>query len=163
MTVRNEVVAECQRQEDNALYTAVTLLLWLREIRLLKRAYLLAQLIFAAAAAYFAVDGNALAAGISGSIAGVAPSVWDALKFDGHEDQVRHYASEFTRLRDRFRQVRLIDDAKGIERLEASFQSAMRQMDRARSGAVTPPERLFRAAQKKIKTGDYSHDIAAPG
>jgi len=155
-------ISECRRQEENANYTAVQLLMWLRDLRRWKRLYLITQLAAGAGAAIAAVGGAPLLAGGLGAWAGVAPSVWDAMKLDAHEESIRHHAAEFTRLRDAFRQARSIELAKGDAELDAAFRKGMREMNEARRASLTPPERYFKAAQRKIQRGDYEHTIDMP-
>ena len=38
------------------------------------------------------------------------------------------------------------------------FDSVMAKMNEARAAALTPPEWVFKLAQKKVKSGDYSFD-----
>jgi len=158
-TLEEQLLDECKRQEENALYTSTGLHIWLRELRLRKTCFLIFQLALAGLAAYFAVTGQAIYAGIFGAIAGISPSVWDALKLDEGLDTATRSAAEYTAMRDTFRQARTIGRSKGIEEFEKAFNEAMGQMNSLRKVSLTPPERIFNQAQKKISSGDYQHAV----
>lgn len=157
--VRNEIRIECERLEENCLYTSTTLFIWLRALRDQRRFFIFGQIVFSVLAASFAVGGQALWAGTFGAVAGLSPMVWDSLKMDGQVGVVEQHASLFVELRDKFRQIRLIEDAKGLEALEHSFEEAKGDLAVARKSRVTPPERFYKRAQKKIHAGHYSNEV----
>ncbi len=157
--VRKEIIAECERLQENCLYTSTSLFIWLRALRTHRRIFIFGQVLFSVLAATFAVSGQALWAGAFGAIAGLSPMVWDALKMDGDINLVEHHASMFVELRDRFRQIRLIEDARGLEALEKAFEEAKADMAAARKSRVTPPERFYKMAKEKIHAGDYDNAI----
>lgn len=156
---RDEIRIECERLEENCLYTSTTLFIWLRALRDHRKIFIFGQVVFSVMAASSAVGGYAIAAGAFGAIAGLSPMIWDSLKMDGEVGVVEQHASLFVELRDRFRQVRLIDDAKGFEVLEAGFENAKSDLAIARKSRVTPPERFYKKAQKKIHAGDYTNEV----
>lgn len=158
-SVRDEIVNECERLQENCLYTSTQLYIWLRALRDHRRAFIFFQVLFSVLAAGFAVAGNAILAGTFGAIAGLSPMVWDALKMDGDISLVEHHASLFVELRDRFRQIRLIEDAKGLEALERAFEDAKADLAAARKSRVTAPERFYQKAKKKIHSGDYNNAV----
>ncbi|MEZ5997550.1 MAG: hypothetical protein R3B98_02525 [Hyphomonas sp.] len=157
--VRREILAECERLQENCLYTSTSLFIWLRALRAHRRIFIFGQVVFSVAAAGAAVGGQALLAGGFGAVAGLSPMVWDALKMDGDINLVEHHASLFVELRDRFRQVRLIEDARGMKALEQAFEEAKADMAIARKSRVTPPERFYKMAKAKIHAGDYDNAI----
>lgn len=157
--VRDEIVTECERLQENCLYTSTELFIWLRALRDHRRVFIFGQVLFSVLAAGFAVGGNAILAGAFGAIAGLSPMVWDALKMDGDISLVEHHASLFVELRDRFRQVRLIEDARGLEALETAFEDAKADLAAARKSRVTAPERFYEMAKKKIHSGDYNNAV----
>lgn len=157
--VRDQIIAECERLQENCLYTSTQLYIWLRALRDHRRAFILFQVVFSVLAAGFAVSGNAILAGAFGAVAGLSPMVWDALKMDGDISLVEHHASLFVELRDRFRQVRLIENARGTEELERAFEEAKADLAIARKSRVTAPERFYQMAKKKIHSGDYNNAV----
>ena len=58
-------------------------------------------------------------------------------------------------LQDRFRQAWQITALGNFDFFQAEFNTLMDRMDTARDSSLTPPERFFKKAQKKIKSGDY--------
>lgn len=159
---RDEILAECERLGENCLYTSTTMFIWLRAMRTHRRLFLLGQVVFSLAAVSFAVNGDALWAGVFGATAGLSPMVWDALKMEAHVGVVAHHAAQFVELRDEFRQVQLIHAAKGDDALEVAFVEAKTALRLAREASVTPPERFFQAARRKIASGDYEHSPLKP-
>ena len=69
-------------------------------------------------------------------------------------------ASEFTNLRDRFRQAANIGSQAPFDEFKAQFELLMDRMDAARTAAPPSPEWCFKRAQEKIKKGDYDWDSA---
>lgn len=47
---------------------------------------------------------------------------------------------------------------KPYEEFEKDARQALAQLDEARKGSLTPPEWCFKAAQRKVKSGDYDPD-----
>ncbi len=71
-------------------------------------------------------------------------------------EEMSKIAAEFKGLQDRFRQTAEVKSLGEFEEFEATFEGLMDRMDAARANSITPPERFFVAAQKKIDAGDYS-------
>ena len=92
-------------------------------------------------------------------LAGLLPSIYEALKLDVHIDEIAKLASEFKNLQDRFRQAANVTSHLPFEDFRAEFNQLMDRMDSVRSGSITAPERYFKAAQKKIKSGDYDFGV----
>ena len=154
-----EILKECERQEENCLYTFTVLMVWLRSLRRWRRVFIFGQVVFSVCAAAFAVAGHALAAGAFGSIAGLSPIVWGSLQLDGQLEVVSRHASLFVELRDRFRRIKNIEATKGLKVLEREFQFAVEDLAGARKYGVSPPEKYFAIAQEKIRRGDYENSI----
>jgi hypothetical protein len=92
-------------------------------------------------------------------LAGLFPTIYAALKFDDQLKQAETAAAEFKNLQDRFRQVALVGSKKPFAQFEQDFAALMDRLEVARQSSLTPPERFFRAARKKIKAGDYEFDV----
>jgi len=65
-------------------------------------------------------------------------------------------AHEFKILQDRFRQAWRISALGPFTDFKKEFDDLMVRMDAARSASLTPPERFFKKARAKIKSGDYT-------
>ena len=154
---------ECARQCESCLYTSTTFFLWLRSMRRWRRFFIIAPIVLGGIASWsilqglsspWAVWGTALSA----LAAGLFPAVFKALDLDSSINEVARQAGQYKNLQDRFRQLA---DRAGItshERLEKCFSDLMENMEAIRLNSTTPPERFFKAAQKKIKEGDYEFD-----
>jgi hypothetical protein len=77
------------------------------------------------------------------------------------EETIRDYeklAGEFTNLRDRFRQAKLIAPQKPFPEFEAEVQGLIARLEQARSRILAPPSWSLNRARKIIKSGVYTHD-----
>lgn len=158
-----DLVKECERQSENCLYTSTSLFIWLRILRYLKVFFVLAPLVLGSLASWKLLTGSTLESvkgltSICSFLAGLLPSMYAALKLDDSLARVGLCAAEFKNLQDRFRQVALIGSKKSVAEFEADFKSIMDRMEAARKPSVTAPECIFKWAQRKVKSGDYSFD-----
>jgi hypothetical protein len=92
-------------------------------------------------------------------LAGLLPSIYSALKLDDKLRECTNAAAEFKNLQDRFRQAALVAAYKPFAEFETQFDALMSRFEAARKPSITPPERIFRAAQAKVKSGDYTFDV----
>jgi hypothetical protein len=93
--------------------------------------------------------------------ASLFPALHYALKIETSIEQIAREASRYKSLQDRFRQVSTIHLAQGEEIALREFAAAMDDLDSARASSITPPERYFKAAQRKISAGDYEFSVDA--
>lgn len=162
--IKNELVRECKRQFDNCLYTSVTLHIWLRELRNIRTFFTVAPIVFGALATWSVFSKSdalplKIVASLFALLAGLFPAVYHALKFDEHLEMCERLTGEFTNLRDRFRQAAQFSSRQNFEKFKEDFDVLMGQVEELRSRSVTPPERLFKKAQAKIASGDYSFNV----
>jgi hypothetical protein len=161
-----ELVQECRRQSESCLYTSTAFYIWLRELRFWRGFFVVSPLILGgfATGKLLIFDGpNAkTAAAIAAFFAGLLPSVYSALKFDDKLRECTNAAAEFKNLQDRFRQAAQIAAQKPFSDFEKVFNELMNRMEIARKPSITPPERIFKAAQRKVQSGDYSFDVDGP-
>jgi hypothetical protein len=153
-----ELMAECERQFENCRDTAVSFILWLKVLRWTRLFFVAAPIIFGALATWKVLADARISAAIFTLLATVLPPVYRAIRLD---DTIKDYellAGEFTNLRDRFRQAKLIGSKKPTAEFEAEVKALIPRLEKARSRALAPPERYFRKARKKIGAGDYVHD-----
>jgi hypothetical protein len=155
------IAEECGRQSESALYTSTALFIWLREARWTNRFFIVTPVILGAASGitFFQSPQNAGWASVLAIIAGLFPAVRDALRLDIHLDQIKTLAAEYKMLQDGFRQVEKIYAPSSSKDAEARMRLLMDQLERARSHSMTIPERVFKAAQKKIDSGDYDFTV----
>ena len=160
---KHEITEECHRQAENCLYTATSLYLWLRILRIAKTGFIVAPLVLGGLGAWQLLTTNDVAtvrvfSSVCAFLAGIIPMVYAALKLDDSLDAVARAATAFKVRQDEFRQAALIHSHDSIEEYQTHFDLVMTKMNEARAIAVTPPEWVFKSAQKKVKSGDYSFD-----
>ena len=159
------LVYECRRQEESCLYTSASLLEWQKYASLLKAMFLIIPIVLGGiggAQVFGDLWGN-VGKGVAVScalVAGFFPTIYVALNMDMRVVELSRSASEFTNLRDRFRQAANIGSQSPLDEFKAQFELLMDRMDAARSAAPPSPEWCFRKAQKKIGHGDYTWDSA---
>ena len=157
------LVAECKRQAESCLYTSTELYIWLREARLIRRIFVVAPVILGALATWSVLDQPEwvllqwLTAAFA-LLAGIFPAVFEALKLDTQIDEIARQAASFKNLQDRFRQAATVTALARFEDFQAEFRTLMDRMDESRATSITPPERCFKAARKKIDAGHYEFD-----
>lgn len=157
------LVAECRREEESCLYTSTTLYIWLRQARLIRRIFVIAPLILGALATWSVLDqpDRAWLVWLTATfalLAGLFPAVFEALKLDTQIGEIARQAALFKNLQDRFRQAASVTALGPFEDFQTEFRALMDRMDEARTASITPPERCFEAARKKIAAGHYNFD-----
>lgn len=160
-----EIVEECKRQEESCLYTSTALYSWQKEVRVLRVAFIVLPIIFGSiATARILVRDPTYdwLVAASAFTAGLFPAVFKALDLDASLKTIGDSANRFKILQDRFRQASLISATKSVDELENEFKVLMARMDDARSENPTVPDRHFKRAQKKIKSGHYDFDNVQP-
>lgn len=160
----DELVTECKRQVENCLYTSTSLYIWLRWRRSVRVIFIVLPLILGSFATWELVKRSdsvwmRYTASMAAFVAGLLPGIYAALKYDDDLEACKLSAAEFKNLQDRFRQVAIISSRKPFAQFEADFQAAMARMEKARQVGLTPPERFFKKAQKKVKSQDYDFDV----
>lgn len=160
MDTRTEALAaECKRQEDSGLYTSTTLYVWLRASRMYKRVFIVSPIVLGAIVASPLLEDYDVVRAILIMVASLFPAIFEALKLDVHLETIAKQAAIFKSLQDRFRVARTVTALGGYEQLRAEYEELMTRMDAAREISVTPPEWCFKAAQKKVASGDYDFEV----
>lgn len=165
MAEKSEQLAdECTRQSDSCLYTSTSLFIWLRVLRWVRVIFVVVPLVLGSlASGKLLVKGDVKGAehlaAVCAFLAGLLPAVYAALKFDDRLRECAALASEFKNLQDRFRQAALVVSKKTFPEFERQFEALMARLEAARKPSFTAPEWCFRAAQKKIASGDYKFDV----
>lgn len=164
MTITQEIIKECHRQEESCLYTSTTFYYWLRSVRRWNLFFVVTPIILGSIASWNILT-EAPTGGwqspviaIAALLAGLFPAVYKALKLDVHVEEISGRATIFKNLQDRFRQLANFADHRAPDQLETIFRELTERLEDARAGSFTPPERFFKKAQKKIKSGDYDFE-----
>lgn len=159
-----ELIKECKRQEESCAYTAVGLYIWEKWSRSWNTVFIVAPIILGGAASSELLANipsswtSYVAAGFA-LLAGFFPAIYKALGMDMRVSEIGASATEFTNLRDRFRQMAAIHTQTSFEEFQPAFEQLMDRMDAARSASPTLPEWCFKEAQKKLDSGDYDFSV----
>lgn len=158
-----QLVEECKRQEESCLYSSVSFFIWLRCIRWLNRAFIVAPIICGGLASWKILQQQSVIfPAICALGAGLLPAIYKAMDFSGSVKSIAMLAAEFKNLQDRFRQAGKIYALGDEDAFLKQFESLMRKLEDARKWSITPPEWCFNCAQKKIKSGDYDFTADEP-
>lgn len=155
------IAEEAMRQSESALYTSTALYIWLKEARWQNRFFVITPVVLGAGSGvlYTFSPDNVFWASLLAIATGLIPAIRDALRLDIHLDQIRSLATEFKGLQDAFRQLATIIAPYNTAGAERQLDLLMEQLNRARAHGVTIPERVFKEAQKKVASGDYSFKV----
>jgi hypothetical protein len=156
------LIAECQRQEESGLYTSTTLFEWLKELRWWRVVFVGLPIILGGMATWpllMRQPDMEWLTGVCALLAGVMPAIYKALDLDVSLSTLAKHAGEFKILQDRFRQAWRVTALGGYDAFKTEFDTLMQRMDAAREASLTPPERFFKRAQKKIDSGDYRFSV----
>ena len=159
-----ELVKECARQEESCLYTSTSLYIWQKRARGWRNVFVIAPIILGGIASSQIVGGAdyvglTIFAAICSLLAGFFPAIFEALGMDMRVQEIGQAASEYTNLRDRFRQVARIKSLNTFEEFEAAFEQLMDRMDAIRGTSPPVPEWCFAEAQAKIGKGDMNFNV----
>jgi hypothetical protein len=135
------------------------LYIWLREARHWNQLFVVIPVVTATLSGVAYVQANPIVATVLAVLTGFAPALRDALRLDIHLDMIRILAGEYKGLQDAFRQLGRIGSVINPASAERELADLMEQLNRARSHSVTIPERVFRRAQEKVKSGDYDFAV----
>lgn len=157
------LIAECNRQEESCSYTATALYIWQKRARLWKIIFIIAPVIFGGIASsqilgFMDSESGKFVGLFFGLLAGFFPAIYAGLDLNLKVTEIGKSASDFTSLRDRFRQAANVTSQAPISEFQTAFEGLMDRMDATRSSAPPSPEWCFRKAQAKIKRGDYDFD-----
>ena len=158
---REEIRKEFERQEESCLYTATTFFLWLRIVRRQKQFFVAAPIILGGIAGVsvlkaFLPDWSIALLALSASI---LPALADALKIETSVDELSRAASEYKILQGRFRIAANFSTIEDIDKAERTLNELTDRMDTIRSTSLTPPEKYFLEARRKIHSGHYTHAV----
>lgn len=158
------LLEECRDQSQNCLYTSASLFIWQKHARLWRQFFVIAPIVIGAMASVLLVfqESSIALKSIASTLtvlASVFPAMFVALNLDMHVAAIARSATEFTNLRDRFRQAAKFNSESEFDEFREVFEVLMDRMDSARENSPAVPEWCFKLAQQKINSGDYSHDL----
>ena len=157
-----ELVQECKRLSESCLYTSTSFFIWLRVLRTTRTCLTTLGLILGGVAGWNILSGSeraTLFVAFCALLAGLIPTIISSLKLEEHIEECKRLSADFKNLQDRFRQAALVWSKKPFEEFEKTFVEARDRLEAARGGAITPPEWVFRRAQKKVKSTDYDFGV----
>ncbi len=128
---------ECERQYENCRDTAVSFIVWLKALRWTRIFFIVAPIVFGALATWKLLADAPIPAAVFMLLATVLPPVFKAIDLEGIIKDYEKLAGEFTNLRDRFRQARLIISLKPYSEFEIGVQALMPRLEKARSRALS--------------------------
>jgi hypothetical protein len=167
-TKLRNLAVECRREEESCLFTSTSLFIWLRCLRVLRVLFAVVPVTLGSLASWNLLTASPDAtvktfAAICSFLAGLLPTLYLALKLDGHVEDTAQLAAEFKNLQDRFRAAALVTAKKSFDALETEHRYLMERLEEARKKSITPPECCFLLARRKINKGHYTFDVELTG
>ncbi len=156
-----EIIKESLRQSESCLYTSTMLFAWLRRVRLQRQLFMTIPIILGGLAGITVLKNvwpDWLIA-ILALAASLFPALTDALKIETSVDEIARAAAEYKVLQDRFRINANLTTLQNTDEAQRVLNELMDRMDIVRSTSLTPPERYFREAQRKIGQGHYEFAV----
>ena len=161
-TKQGELIHECKRLSESCLYTSTALFIWLKFLRGTRTLMTGLGLVLGGVAGWNILSGSEkwqIAIAFCALIAGLIPTLLAGLKVEEHIEECKSLAAEFKNLQDRFRQAALVWSKKSFDEFEQVFIDARDRLEKARAVSATPPELIFKLAQRKVKSMDYKFDV----
>lgn len=161
---KSAIIAEARRQEEACLYTSTTLYIWLRSIRRWRAIFVITPIVLGGIGSWAILKGldNPWATWGTAAcslLAGMFPAIFKALQLDGYIAEISRQAAQFKCLQDKFRQLATLNTTTSVDEMREELTQLMRSLDAARSSSITPPERYFKSARKKIGSGHYDFSV----
>lgn len=158
---REALTNECREQSRNTLYTSTSFFIWLRYLKVARAVlWVLAAAsgALAASTVLTAREGMEIVVAGLALLAVILPGAIQALNLDDAIEDYASRAGEFKNAEGALRRAAEVWSKKPFREFEKEARAALLQLDEARKGSLTPPEWCFRAAQRKVKSGDYDPD-----
>jgi hypothetical protein len=159
------LIAECAREEENALYTSTNFFVWLRFLKGARAMLWVGAAVCSVLAASQILRNDPdqkilMAAAALAAV--ILPAVGRGLQIDSMIRDYTKAASAFKNLQVEFRRAKLVWSNLPWPEFKAEAQKLFKAMNDARKPSLTPPEWCFWLARRKIKVGHYTHDADAP-
>lgn len=158
---RDALIRECEREEENCLYTSTSFFIWLRFLRTLRAALWVGAAIASGVAASHILRGDPehkVLIAAAALLAVVLPGIGRAMRLDSAIKEYGLAAGMLKNLQGEFRRAAKVWSHKTFSEFEAEARKLFRQINEARKPSLTPPDFLFRLSQRKIRKGHYTHD-----
>ena len=159
MSAATALQTQCDEQRERCVYTATTLFIWVRALRLIRIAFVVLPIICGALAGWDLlkeVPEYKTYTALLALAAGLVPAVYAALKLDEHLPTAARLSGEYKNLDIIFADLGKIGPHKPFEDFERDYLDARHRLEKANGEAYTTPEWCFKAAQRKIKRGHYT-------
>ena len=155
------LVRECEREEENCLYTSTSFFIWVRCLRYLRGVLWIGAVAGSAVAASHILRGDPsyrilMAAAALAAV--ILPGIGRAVRIDAAIRDYAAAAAAFKNLQSEFRRAVQVWSLKPYPEFESEARKLFRLMNEARKPSLTPPEFCFRLARRKIGRGHYEHD-----
>ena len=159
MSASHVLAEQCDKASERCLFTSTTLLIWLRQLRLLRVVFIVLPIILGSLAGWKLLQSvqsvNLFTAGCA-FLAGLIPAVYTALKLDDHLPIAGRLAGEYKNLEIVFADLRQVGPHKPFDIFEADYLAARARLEKANAESYTAPEYCFWMAQWKInRRKDY--------
>lgn len=164
--MKDELIAECSREEENALWTSTIFYIWLRFLKAFRAILWVGAVICSAVAASHILRGDPefrilMALAALGGV--ILPGIGRALRLDATIHVYQDAAAKLKNLQSELRRARLVWSNKPLDEFEKEARKLFKEMNEVRKPSLTPPELCRWLASRKIKSGHYEHAAdAAP-
>jgi hypothetical protein len=141
------LIAECEREEENCLYTSTTFFIWLRTLKTMRAglwtlgavgSIVSAKSILGSDHAYPVVIAGLALTGV------LMPALIKAVRIDSAIGEYAAAAAAFKNLQGEFRRAARVWSNKPFAEFEAEARKAIKAMNDARKPSLTPPEWCLR-------------------
>lgn len=159
--MKDALIAELAKEEENALYTSTFFYIWLRILKTIRAGLWVGAAVCGVLAASHILKGAPelkILMAFAALGAAVFPAVGKALRLDAAIRDYTDAAGKLKNLQGEFRRARLVWSYRPIDEFEAEARKLFKAMNEVRKPSLTPPEFFFKFARRKIKAGDYEHD-----
>jgi len=122
-----ELVKECERQEESCQYTAAGLYIWQKRARMWRNCFVVAPIVLGGLASSQILGAlqqawATWAGAVLALLAGFFPAIYVSLGMDMRVSEIGQSAAEYTNLRDRFRQAAKVKSYLPVEEFSTAFE-----------------------------------------
>ena len=154
----NEMVKECKREEENCLYTSTTLYYYLKSLRFQKNCFIIIPIFLGGFSGIkILTESNfqfyKYIIAVCSLLAGILPTIYSSLKLDAKIEFIDNIAGQYKVLQSKFRRLHNIYSKS--DSFDLDFSNTIKELENIKLKSITPPDKFFKKAQKKIKIGDY--------
>jgi hypothetical protein len=163
--MKDDLIAECAREEENALWTSTIFYIWLRCLKLFRAVLWVGAVVCSAVAASHILRGDPqfrilMALAALGGV--ILPGIGRVLRLDATIRAYEDAAAKLKNLQGELRRARLVWSNKPLDEFEKDARKLFKEMNEVRKPSLTPPDLCRWLASRKIKAGHYAHQADAP-